>query len=174
MEENTFDNVFISLGSNLGDRFKNITTSIKKILGEKIEILKISSIYETEPVETLENFDFFNCVISLKTTYEPEKLLKIFIKIEKEMGRVRKHKNSPREIDIDILFYGNKIINKPDLIIPHPKIEERKFVLIPLNEINPEFIHPISNLKIKEILKRCTDKHKVKKIISFNSLNFFD
>ncbi len=170
MVENTFkeNRVIISLGSNLGDRLNNIKSTIKKIKEKNIKILSISSIYETEPVDTLEDLKFLNCIISLSTPLNPYELLEVFQNIEKEMGRNRTHKNSPREIDIDILFFEDKIIETPNLIVPHPEIEKRKFVLIPLNEIHPEFKHPIIGSTIKEILKNCNERHGVLKILDKN------
>ncbi len=164
-EDSTKKSVIISLGTNLGNRLENILKTIEKIKSYGISIVKISSIYETDPVDTVENLKFFNCVIEIKTTYTPQKLLEIFLNIEKEMGRVRTHKNSPREIDIDILFYEGLILNTEKLTIPHPRLHLRKFVLKPLYEITPEFTHPILKLKISEILNKCDNSFKVQKKI---------
>lgn len=152
--------VFLSLGSNLENRQENIKTAIKKLkkLGA---ITAISSIYETEPVGYKNQNNFLNLALKLETGLLPAELLKETQKIENEMGRIRKIKDGPRNIDIDIIFYNNKIINTEKLTIPHPKMHQRKFVLLPMKEIAGKTIHPIENKIISELLNKINDNHKI-------------
>lgn len=124
----------LSLGSNLGDReefIKKAISEIKKIA----DVNKKSKIYETSPLGYKDQGDFLNMVIQVKTNLTPQKLLKELMEIEKKLGRKRRMKNGPRTIDIDILTFGNTIVDEPNLKIPHPRMHERKFVLIPLMEL---------------------------------------
>ena len=145
--------VFLSLGSNLGDRNKNLLRSIEYL--ETIsKIIKISSIYETKPfrVEIKQN-DFLNLVVEIEYENSPYDLLENISQIEKKLGRVRSEKrNEPREIDIDIIFFDDLIINEKKIIIPHPRFSERLFVLEPMNEIAPEFLDPLTKKRIKDLL----------------------
>ncbi len=141
--ERKINTIFIGLGSNLGDRKKNIHTSLQYLKkNPAIEIKKTSTIIETKPVGLLEQPDFLNCVIEIATKLTATELLDILQEIENKMGRKRKIKWGPRIIDLDILFYGNKIIKTKRLTIPHKEIVNRKFVLRSLYEISPSFIHP--------------------------------
>lgn len=125
---------YLSLGSNLGDREKFLKKAISEI--KKIaKIIQKSKIYETSPVGYKNQGDFLNMVIKIETDINPQELLKKIQKIEKDLGRERKIKNGPRTIDIDILIYENTIVDEPDLKIPHPRMYERKFVLVPLLEL---------------------------------------
>jgi len=142
--------ILISLGSNLGDREKNIKHSIR-LLEEKCLILKKSSLYETEPVSDIKQDWFLNAVIEVKTKLSPEELLDFLLSIEKRLGRIRSIKDGPREIDLDIIFYGDKTYNGEKLIIPHPRMEQRKFVLEPLKEICPDLVHPVLGMTITEL-----------------------
>ncbi len=146
--------VFIALGTNLGDREENIRKAIQKI-GKlpKTAIIKSSSIINTKPVGITNQPDFLNCVVQIKTILDPEKLLLELLKIEREMGRIRKQKWGPRIIDMDILFFNNEIINTQDLTVPHPEILNRKFVLTSMKEIAPEFVHPIEKKTMERLYK---------------------
>ncbi|PIZ76139.1 2-amino-4-hydroxy-6-hydroxymethyldihydropteridine diphosphokinase [Candidatus Peregrinibacteria bacterium CG_4_10_14_0_2_um_filter_38_24] len=125
---------YLSLGSNLGDREKFLEKAISEI--KKItDVTKKSKIYETSPVGYKNQGAFLNMVIQVKTNLTPQKLLEEFMKIEKKLGRERRIKNGPRTIDIDILTFGNTIVDEPNLKIPHPRMHERKFVLVPLMEL---------------------------------------
>lgn len=141
---------YVGIGSNLGDKEENIRKSIN-LMGKKCEILKISSLYETEPVGYADQEWFLNCVVKVNTSMNPEELLEFLLSIEKDLGRAKTIKNGPRTIDLDILFYGDKIINKNNLIVPHPRLHERLFALEPLMEISPELVHPVLKKSIKEI-----------------------
>jgi len=148
-----FSKVFLSLGSNLGDRNQNILKCIE-YLREIANIEKISSIYETKPfkVETKQN-DYLNLAIQIRYEKSPKDLLENISIIEQRLGRERTDKrNEPREIDIDILFFDDLVIDEKDLIIPHPRFSERLFVLNPLNEIASDFKDPLSKKRIKDLL----------------------
>ncbi len=143
--------VFLSLGSNVGDRAANLKAAIERIrsLGE---VTATSSIYETEPVEFLAQPWFLNCVVKLGTEKMPKQLLAAILTIEKEMGRHRQQKKGPRTIDIDILLFGNSVVETQGLTIPHPSMHERRFVLEPMSEIAPEVRHPVFKKRMRELL----------------------
>ena len=156
---------YLGLGSNKGERISYIQKAIaeiKKIPG--IVVLKFSGIYETEPWGVENQPDYLNSVLEIKTGLDAEILLKELKDIEKRIGRIQSAKWSEREIDIDLLFYGNEIIEKDFMTVPHPQIEKRKFVLIPMNEIAPDFIHPLLKEKISELLINTNDPLIVREI----------
>ena len=141
---------YLGLGSNIGDKEENIQRAVE-LIKEKCEVSRQSSFYETEPVG-YDNQDWFlNSVIEVKTILAPEELLAFLQSIEQEMGRIKTFKNGPRVIDLDILFYGDQTVKEEHLIIPHPRLHERLFVLEPLHEICPDYIHPIFRKSIKEL-----------------------
>ncbi|MGB9643044.1 MAG: 2-amino-4-hydroxy-6-hydroxymethyldihydropteridine diphosphokinase [Candidatus Ratteibacteria bacterium] len=143
--------VFIALGSNIGNRKRNILNAIEKIK-EKVNVVMISSLYRTEPQEGVTGNWFLNGVISGQTHLSPEQLLKFLQSIEENMGRPKNHKkNTARPIDLDILFYDSCIIKKRYLMIPHPRIISRIFVLKGLVEIAPEFEHPETKTTVRQI-----------------------
>ena len=156
--------VCILLGGNLGDKSK-IFEETRKQIGKKIgSITKLSSVYITEPW----GFDselFWNQAIIVSTTLNPHQILHETQAIERDMGRIKNAQHyEARVMDIDLLFYDDLQLNTTDLTLPHPKMEERKFVLVPLNEIAPEKRHPVSGRKVKEMLLRCKDRLKVERI----------
>jgi 2-amino-4-hydroxy-6-hydroxymethyldihydropteridine diphosphokinase len=156
---------FLGLGTNLGDREENLKKAIVNISAFAGEVISFSQIYETEPWGFRSEDHFFNMVIQIKTNLKPVDLLKQLLKIEIQMGRARgTEMYSSRIIDIDILLYENEIINKPYLKVPHPMIQERKFVLVPLCDIAPGMIHPVLNKTFKILLEECDDESIVKKI----------
>ena len=142
---------YLSLGSNLGDRAANLRAALARLstLGS---VRKVSSFYETEPVEVTDQPWFLNCVVVLETDKPPRDLLQGTLAIEKQMGRQRTREKGPRTIDIDILLYGDRIVDEPGLNIPHPAMHERRFVLEPLAEIAPEIVHPRLKKTAREIL----------------------
>ena len=159
------NSVFISLGGNLGNTreiFKNVYVEIEKKVGP---ITKKSSIYQTAAWGPIPQPDFLNQVIKVATHLAAAETLALILSIEKNMGRIRTTKNAPRIIDIDILFFNNEIINQSDLIVPHPEIQNRRFVLTPLQEIAPQMIHPVLNKTIDQLLSQCPDQLAVKKNI---------
>jgi 2-amino-4-hydroxy-6-hydroxymethyldihydropteridine diphosphokinase len=154
--------VYLGLGSNLGEAEKNIINGLRYLKMSKLELLKLSSLYYTEPVGKEDQPYFYNMVVKASTNYSPDELLKVIKEIEKALGRVWTEKWGPRIIDIDILFYGSKIVNKENLIIPHPELHKRDFVLIPMAEIEPNFLHPVFNKTIEELLEQPHERKEVK------------
>tara|TARA_B100000029_G_scaffold194458_1_gene192512 strand:- start:42 stop:530 length:489 start_codon:yes stop_codon:yes gene_type:complete len=155
--------IFLSLGSNIGDRLKNLKTAIELIKIEQgIEVITQSKVYETSPMEYKEQDFFLNQVIEIDSNIDALSLLELFKRIEFQIGRKKtKYKNMPRIIDIDILSYGDFIINNHNLFIPHPKIKFRKFILKPWTDIAPNYILPSSKNTIKDLLgeiSHLTDK----------------
>jgi 2-amino-4-hydroxy-6-hydroxymethyldihydropteridine diphosphokinase len=142
---------YLCLGSNLGEREENLRQALT-LLSLKVNLDEVSSIYESEPVGYKEQPLFLNLVCRLTTNLPPEELLHLAKDIETKMGRVpSKQINSPRPIDIDILFYNNKIMETQDLTIPHPRLKDRAFVLIPLTEIAPDLVHPKLDKSIAQL-----------------------
>ncbi len=154
--------IYIGLGSNLGNRLENIRKAIELMKEQGIEIVKESSIYETEPMGYEEQGWFLNSVVKGKTELSPRRVWKRLEKIEKLMGREREIKWGPRIIDLDILFYGDKILNGKELQIPHSELHKRRFVLVPLEEIAPELVHPVLNKSIRELLGELKDNSEVR------------
>ena len=155
---------YLLTGGNEGDRYLNMQqarTNIEHICGQ---VLQVSSLYETAPWGKTDQPDFLNQVLLIETKWSPQALLKRILQIEEKGGRIRTEKNAPRTIDIDILFYDHLVIHEPGLSIPHPRIAERRFVLEPLNEISPGYVHPVFQKTIHELLLECTDQLAVKKI----------
>jgi 2-amino-4-hydroxy-6-hydroxymethyldihydropteridine diphosphokinase len=146
---------YLAIGSNLGNRFLNIKESIYR-LREKTSIREISSVEETEPVGYLDQRDFFNCVLEVDTELNAEELLDFCKSIEKNMGRKKTFKNGPRLIDIDIIFFNSQRVEKKGLKIPHPKMHKRVFVLKPLSELAPGFIHPELKCSVDQLLKQAS------------------
>ena len=155
---------FLSLGSNLGDREKNLNHALFALEKEGVEILKISSLYETQPVDFPSQLWFYNQLVEVRTKANPESLLDLVKKIEQKMGRKRQQKKGPRIIDIDIILAEGSVICKKELKIPHPRMEKRNFVLLPFVEISPDTVHPILNEDMKTLWKRSGDRSIVKQI----------
>jgi 2-amino-4-hydroxy-6-hydroxymethyldihydropteridine diphosphokinase len=157
-------NAFLSLGSNLGDRAANLDAAIAA-LGSLGEILKVSSFYETAPVDVTHQPWFLNCVVGLETEKMPKQLLSSVLKIERQLGRNRaKEQNKgPRTIDLDILLFGNSIIDSKELTVPHPAMHLRRFVLEPFAEIAPEIIHPVLKQTVRQLLNALPPGQAVRK-----------
>jgi 2-amino-4-hydroxy-6-hydroxymethyldihydropteridine diphosphokinase len=141
---------YLSLGSNVGDREANLREALTR-LGQVGRVLAVSSFYETEPVEFIEQAWFLNCVAAFETRETPPHLMTSILGIEAEMGRRRLQKKGPRSIDIDILLYDDAVEQSTELTIPHPALQERRFVLEPLAEIAPNVVHPILKKTIGEL-----------------------
>jgi 2-amino-4-hydroxy-6-hydroxymethyldihydropteridine diphosphokinase len=153
---------YLSLGSNLGDRASNLKLAIER-LGTLGEVVAVSSFYETEPVEFTAQPWFLNCAIKLDTESTADRLMTGILEVEQQMGRQRIEKKGPRTIDIDILLFGNSIIQTKDLTIPHAAMHERRFVLEPLAEIAPEVRHPVLKRTIRELRGRLPPGQAVRK-----------
>ncbi len=156
--------VYILLGSNLEDPDKQLATAIQRIKEQVGPISRQSALYWSAPWGKEDQPAFLNQVILLQTNYTADELLRILLHIEQQMGRQRLVKWGSRIIDLDILYYGNDIITHASLKIPHPEIANRRFVLIPLNELAPDFIHPVLNVSNETLLQRCVDVLEVKKV----------
>lgn len=153
------------LGSNLGDRAENLGNAISKLESKIGRIIHMSSVYESEPWGMKSDRNFYNQCVSLSTSMDPSDLLKQIHAIELEMGRIEvAEKYLDRIIDVDILFYGDREISLGDLTVPHPRIRERRFALIPLLEIYPDFVFPSTSEKLHEILDSCKDTLSVRKL----------
>ncbi len=144
--------VYLGLGSNVGDRESNLREALERLKAERIRVLRRSSLYETEPQDLRDQPWFLNAVVEAETDLFPRQLLGCTQNIEREMGRQRGTPKGPRNIDIDILFYGRTVIHTPELETPHPRIAQRRFVLEPLAEIAPELRHPVSGKTAREML----------------------
>ncbi len=151
------NSVYLSLGSNEGNRLHWLTKALQMIKENCGEVIKTSNIYETKAWGLKEQSDFLNRAVLITTNLSPLDLLNALNKIETALGRIRTQKWGPRTLDIDILFYNSDIINLPQLIVPHPYVQERLFTLQPLNDIAPDFIHPVFHKTISELLADCKD-----------------
>ena len=154
--------VYLSLGSNVGDRAKNLREAIAALGNAGASVVRVSSVYETEPVDYLDQPWFLNCAAEAETELAALDLLHAARGIEAQMGSKKLIAKGPRLIDIDILLYGSEVIDTPELQIPHPRMHLRRFVLEPLAEVAPKVQHPVSHLSISELLTRTPDKSAVR------------
>ena len=155
--------IYLLLGSNIGNSKEELDTAIKLIEKKVGKLSRKSGIYITAAWGNTDQPDFLNKVILVESKLTAEETLQTILAIEKKMGRERTVKNAPRVIDIDILFFNKQIINLPDLVVPHPELQNRRFVLIPLNQIAPLFVHPVLKKTVHQLLLKCTDPLNVKK-----------
>jgi 2-amino-4-hydroxy-6-hydroxymethyldihydropteridine diphosphokinase len=153
--------IVLGLGSNMGDRESHLREALNSLRQRDITILRSASLYLTEPRDYTDQPWFINTVAEADTNLDPVALLKYCFLIEREAGRIRDHSRGPRPIDVDILFYGNQQIQTANLIVPHPRYADRRFVLAPLAEIAPDFRDPISGIRIQQLLERCPDSGEV-------------
>jgi len=144
--------VYLSLGSNLGDREANLRRALEHLESEHVRVLRRSSIYETEPQDLREQPWFLNLVVEAETSLSPDELLTKIHVIEAQLGRKREVPKGARTIDIDLLFYDNAVVATPELQIPHPRLAERRFVLEPLAELAPQLRHPVAGRTVVEML----------------------
>ena len=154
---------YLLLGSNIGNNSLQLSVAIKNIEKRIGAITRNSRLYSTSAWGDTRQPDFLNQVLVVETALTPIETMQTILDIEKEMGRVRTLKNAPRIIDIDILFFNKLVLNEPMLTLPHPEIQNRRFVLIPLNELAPNFNHPVLGLSVHQLLKICPDRLTVKK-----------
>lgn len=154
----------MSLGSNLGDRRENLARALSALEKGGVKVLRSSSLYRTQPVGFTGQPWFYNQVVEAGTDREPADLLALIKKVERDRGRYPGPKNRPRPIDIDILLAGNRTVSTKNLEVPHPRMTDRKFVLVPLCEIAPGAVHPTSQKRISRLRDECPDKSVVQKI----------
>ena len=152
---------YLSLGSNIGERQAQLQQALARI-GRHGTVASVSSFYETEPVEFTDQAWFLNCAAALETVEDAQELMKSLLQIEQEMGRKRNQKKGPRTIDIDILLFGDQVVNAPNLTVPHPAMTMRRFVLEPLAEIAPDARHPVLRKTIRELLDDLPPGQKVR------------
>jgi 2-amino-4-hydroxy-6-hydroxymethyldihydropteridine diphosphokinase len=155
--------VYLSLGSNVGEREVNLRVAIAALDGAGVRITRASAFYETEPVDYLEQAWFLNCVVEGETEVTALELLRALREIEAGMGSKKVVAKGPRLIDMDILLYGQEMIDTPELQVPHPRMHLRRFVLVPLAEIAPEVIHPALKMTAGQMLKRTEDQSQVRR-----------
>ena len=154
---------YLLLGSNMGDSHQQLRTAMKEIESSIGALVRHSGLYATAAWGNIHQPDFLNQVILVETTLSAAETLQHILTIEYKMGRVRTIKNAPRIIDIDILFFNKEIIKEKNLTVPHPEIKNRRFVLVPLNEIAPNLKHPLLSKNIHQLLVNCPDQLEVKK-----------
>jgi 2-amino-4-hydroxy-6-hydroxymethyldihydropteridine diphosphokinase len=156
--------LYVSLGSNLGDRAANLALAIRNMIDAGFEVNRLSQIYETEPVETFAQPLFLNMVaeLSIGELSDPEEAMRRLLQVEQSLGRTRDVKNGPRTIDLDLLLYGNEISNTEILTLPHPRFHRRRFVLAPLTELAPQLLHPTLNKTVAQLLEELDDASEVK------------
>ncbi len=155
---------FLSLGSNLGNRRKNLARALRALEEAGVNVVRVSSVYKTEPVDGAGPNWFFNIAAEIQTCLAPEALLRLIQAVEQKLGRPANKRGEPRVIDIDILLAGDRIIHSEQLSIPHPRLDKRNFVLVPLAEISGETVHPGRQKKINELRGMSTDRAAVKKL----------
>ena len=155
---------YIGLGSNLGDRAGNLLLGIRGMFEGGLGVSRISQIYETEPVATFAQPTFLNMVVELRAVAlpPPEELMALLLQVEESLGRTRAKAKGPRTIDLDLLLYGNKTRDTQLLTLPHPRLHQRRFVLVPLAELASELVHPKLNKTMTELLEALEDKSEVK------------
>ena len=158
------ETVYLSLGSNLGDREKNLRSAIATLADGKVRVTRVSSFYETEPVDLLEQPWFLNCVVQGETDVSPLDLLRALRGIEARLGSNKLVPKGPRLIDLDILLYGDQVIDTQELQVPHPRMLLRKFVLVPLAEIAPNLKHPSWSGAVAQLLLETQDNRQVRRL----------
>ncbi len=154
--------IYLSLGSNLGDRAAKIASGIAALGAAGIRVLRQSSLYETEPVDFFTQNWFLNNVVEAETQLLPQRLLQELQRIELTLGSLKQIRRGPRRLDMDILFYGNSVIRTAELDVPHPRLADRRFVLVPLAELAPQLAHPVLHRTVAELLAGTKDTSRVR------------
>jgi 2-amino-4-hydroxy-6-hydroxymethyldihydropteridine diphosphokinase len=156
--------VFVGLGSNVGDRAGMLNRAARDIAGSPgVKVVAWSPVYETDPVGKTDQPKFLNAVCELKTGLNPEELMRRLLAIEEGLGRIRGERWGPREIDLDILLYDGLAQAGPTVTVPHPELERRRFVLVPLRELDPDIVHPVSGMTIGELAEACSGQGRVQR-----------
>lgn len=162
--------VYLLLGSNLGDRLHIMHTAVEMLAEAVGSVTAMSSVYETAPWGVLDQPAFLNQVVEVHTTLAAEEVLRLVLEIERELGRVRYERWGARVIDIDILFFNNHVQDSARLTVPHPRLHERRFTLVPLVELIPFYVHPVLEKTLSELLETCTDDSDVHVFSGNNSI----
>lgn len=159
-----YTTAYVGIGSNLGDRAGNLLLAVRGLMEASFNVDKLSAIYETEPYETESDINFLNVVAEIHvTSVSATQMMARLLRIEYLLGRKYKSQNKPRTADLDILFFGDTRMHTEFLTLPHPKLHKRRFVLCPLAEIAPDFVHPVLHTKISDLLAGCEDKCEAKR-----------
>lgn len=156
--------VLLSLGSNLGNREQNLQGALAGLCKRGAQVVTCSSVYRTDPLYVRNQPDFLNIACRVQTALSPEELLESCLRIEQSLGRKRRVDKGPREIDIDIVFFGQELIETDNLVVPHPLLYERNFVLVPLAEIAPDFPDPRTGLTVLQLRERCQDVSRLERV----------
>jgi len=157
--------VYLSLGSNVGDREENLRAAIRELPHAGVAVIRASAIYETEPVDLREQPWFLNCAVEAETHYDAIMLLRALREIETKMGSKKLVAKGPRLVDLDILLYGSETMDTPELQVPHPRMHLRRFVLVPLAEIAADMLHPILKKNVKRLLEETPDHSTVRRFV---------
>lgn len=155
--------IYLGLGSNIGNKKAHLERALEHITGF-MTILRVSSLYETAPVGNLNQDWFLNAVIEVDAEQSPRELMDVLLGLESDMGRCRETLGDPRTIDMDILFFNSKIVEREDLQIPHPRLRERRFVLEPLMELCPQFVHPVLKITVTDMTRQLGDQQEIRRL----------
>lgn len=160
--------IYISLGTNLGNRLENLVEAVRACMQGGMRLIEVSSVYESEAWGFQASTSFYNCVAVFESDKSPDEILSLTQEIELKLGRTAKTLAGyeSRIIDLDLLFIDEKVINKANLKIPHEKMADRKFVLLPLNELNPLFIHPLQRISVNKLLQKCNDESEINLVVT--------